>query len=489
MKKSSGKFFSIRSKLLLIFFAVILTIIANSISMYISVSGIEKAHSKVTDSIYELNNLISDKKKIDKLVELFAETKDRDYIDKLYGKIQDFKINLNNVGNYSLESQMYLKNVKNMYKFSYEKYLDELIYSVRVGDSEKINYNYLKILDISYYIEEYLNMSLKDRIVESQKINEKISKNSEIIIRNNIFTMILMIAFLGIILFINGGVLVNKITDLVYAAEKVSEGEFNIKKLSETGDDEITLLSIAFNKLIKNTSELIEKIKENANLEIELHKKEAESHKIEALLNEAELMGLQSQINPHFLFNTLNIIAKTAVIEDAEKTCKLIETVSDMFRYNLRKITETTKLREEIENIENYFFIQKNRFGKRVKYEINVSDDVLDFEIPFLTLQPIVENAFIHGIEPLEVGGKIEINIYKKEEEIFIIIKDNGLGMKKEKIYELLNSENVQKGHTTGIGFTNVKRRLEIFFKNRINIEIKSEVGVGTEFSIRIKDI
>lgn len=132
-------FFSIRSKLIFIFFAVILTIVTNSISMYISISDIEKAHSKVTDSIYNLNDLLTQKKNIDKIVELFAETKDRDYIDKLYGQIQDFEEDLINISKikFTLNTQMYLENVKNLYSDSYKKNVDELIYSIRVGDRKK----------------------------------------------------------------------------------------------------------------------------------------------------------------------------------------------------------------------------------------------------------------------------------------------------------------------------------------------------------------
>ncbi|BEP28914.1 sensor histidine kinase [Helicovermis profundi] len=484
-------FFSIRSKLIFIFFAVILTIVTNSISMYISISDIEKAHSKVTDSIYNLNDLLTQKKNIDKIVELFAETKDRDYIDKLYGQIQDFEEDLINISKikFTLNTQMYLENVKNLYSDSYKKNVDELIYSIRVGDRKRVVQNYKEVIKVSSYAEIYIEKSIKNRIVESQKINKEISEKSQFILRNNIFTMAIMIIFLGFIIFVNGVPLINKISSLVYAAEKVSDGDFEIELLSEKGNDEIKLLNIAFNKLIKNTSRLIEQIKTNANLEIELHKKDAEGHKVEALLNEAELLGLQSQINPHFLFNTLNIIAKTAIIEDAEKTCELIETVSDMFRYNLRKLGEKSTLREEINNIQNYFTIQKNRFGKRFHYSIEIKEELMSFEIPFLTLQPIVENAFIHGIEPLEIGGEISINVKNEDLKTLITIKDNGIGMSEKRINELMNSfEGDNLGHTTGIGFSNVKRRLEIFYGDRLTLNISSVVGYGTEFNIIIKD-
>lgn len=267
------------------------------------------------------------------------------------------------------------------------------------------------------------------------------------------------------------------INQLIRTAREVAIGKLDGPKLQET-NDEIGFLSKTFNSMRTELVYYVQQIKEKSEQE--------------KLLKEMELKSLQSQINPHFLFNTLNTISKSALIEGSEQVYKLIHSLSKLLRYNLGVIEKPVTLLEEINVVEQYFYIQKTRFEDRIDFIVNVSDECLSLEIPILTLQPLVENAFIHGIEPYEQKGVIEIEGYSEENFIILKIKDNGIGMDKKSIEKITDtSTNYQsmpssKGHSTGIGVRNVLKRLELFYHGREKVVIESEEGVGTTFVLML---
>lgn len=188
---------------------------------------------------------------------------------------------------------------------------------------------------------------------------------------------------------------------LVHAAKKISAGDLDAHISQMDGNDEISLLGKTFQQMMENLRILILK-----NMEI-LEK--------EKLMRELELKALQSQINPHFLFNTLNVISKLAYIEGAERTSELTVSTSNLLRYNLRKLDEPVTLRDEVEHTKEYFSIQKARFRDRITFQLDIDETCLNQVIPCLTLQPLLENAFVHGIEGMEEGAIIQLSIRPKK--------------------------------------------------------------------------
>lgn len=192
-------------------------------------------------------------------------------------------------------------------------------------------------------------------------------------------------------------------------------------------------------------------------------------------------MGLQSQINPHFLFNTLNIIARTSMFENAENTTKLILYLSAIFRYNLESQSDYITLSKEIEITEKYIYIQKYRFGDRLKFDVQCNVNTDQVYVPRFTLQPLVENAIIHGIEPKESGGSLRVKVFSKNDKIQLRIIDNGTGIPFDRKVKILNSSgDSYKGHTTGIGITNVMTRLRKYLGNDECFKIYSKERLGT---------
>ena len=229
---------------------------------------------------------------------------------------------------------------------------------------------------------------------------------------------------------------------------------------------------------------MVEGLHEKADLERRLHEEEISMVRMQRSLQEARFMGLQSQINPHFLFNALNTISRTALFEGAEGTSGLIKSLATLFRYHLRDPRKWISLAEELSILREYLSIQQYRYGERLRYRIESSVSAEDIYIPAFTLQPLVENAVKHGIEPREEGGEITVEVHRSKQQIEVLVRDTGCGMDTYQANEILSSTGKKEG--SGIGVSNVRERLALFFGGREDFLVSSEKGLGTTVTIRI---
>ncbi|MCQ6267295.1 sensor histidine kinase [Fictibacillus sp. WQ 8-8] len=252
------------------------------------------------------------------------------------------------------------------------------------------------------------------------------------------------------------------------AASEVSAGKLDGKPVLIQSNDELKLLGETFNLMRKNIRQYISEIEEKSELD--------------SLLKELELKHLQNQVNPHFLFNTLNTISRMAFFEQAEETSKLIHSVSTLLRYSLNDINQSVLLREEAKVVIEYFHIQQTRFSDRIAFHTKIDEDCTNILVPRLILQPIVENAFIHGVESMEDGGEIFLAIYTEGETIIAEVKDNGAGMPADALWKQTGSAHV--GHSTGIGLENVMRRMALFYQSENLVKIHSTPGKGTSVKL-----
>lgn len=250
--------------------------------------------------------------------------------------------------------------------------------------------------------------------------------------------------------------------------------------------DEIAVVTRAFNEMVTSLIELIGEIKSQSDLEKKLQEQELQNLTMKNFLREAELHALQSQINPHFLYNTLNAGVQLAGIEGAERTAEFIDNLAHLLRYNLKKFGGSVTLREEIDNLNRYFQILQTRFGQdRFTFIQNIDPAALVVSIPNLTLQPLVENSFIHGLEDLERPGRIELHVTDETDFVRIVIRDNGKGIPPQKLAELNSGQKVA-GHTTGIGLQNVRERLKLFFNEDGLMQIESKEDIGTTITLKL---
>ncbi len=193
-------------------------------------------------------------------------------------------------------------------------------------------------------------------------------------------------------------------------------------------------------------------------------------------LKEAQLKFLQSQINPHFLFNCLNAGVQLAEMENDEKTSIFLERMADFFRYNVKKGNEESTVGEEVEMVNNYIYILNVRFAGEINFNSYVNERALGYSMPSMILQPIVENAINHGIRGRETECAVTLEVKDGLDDVVIIIKDTGVGMTIDQINNIFrNSRNTSESGSTGIGMDNVISRLRLYFETEDVISIESE--------------
>ncbi len=208
---------------------------------------------------------------------------------------------------------------------------------------------------------------------------------------------------------------------------------------------------------------------------------------LEKNLKEMELRVLQSQVNPHFLFNALNTVARMALFEDAVHTQELVFRMTRILRFSLSRIDQLVPLREELTHVEDYLHIQKARFGERIRSRFEISPQVMDVPIPILTVQPIVENAVVRGLEPLVEGGEVAIRAWVDGDDAVVEVLDNGTGLDPARGNFLLSQAAAPSsgGHTTGLGIPNVHQRLQHYFGRHYGLAFLP-VARGTLVRIRV---
>lgn len=277
------------------------------------------------------------------------------------------------------------------------------------------------------------------------------------------------------------------LSNMAETAQLVGQGNFHVKMHDTDAQDELGTVTRAFNTMVENLDLYMARTKASMEKEQQMMERELlmENH-----LKEAQLKYLQSQINPHFLFNSLNAGAQLAMMEDAEQTGIFVEKMADFFRYNVKKGQEDATLGEELEAVDNYIYILNVRFAGDIHFSKEVDESLENVRMPSMILQPVVENAVNHGIRDIEWEGKIHLTVTGDADYIRISVKDNGKGMTQEQIEGVLSGNREhrnEEGDSTGIGMNNVISRLELYYEESGLMEINSEgEGKGTEAVIYI---
>jgi len=235
------------------------------------------------------------------------------------------------------------------------------------------------------------------------------------------------------------------------------------------------------------TRDYITATEEKRQMEEKLYRHELERAELEKRFSMAQLQLIKSQLNPHFLFNTLNMITRMAQMEEAPVTEEMLVAISSLLRYSLRTSNAFEPLEQELKVVKDYMYIQKMRFGDRIQWEINCSMDLYKEDVPVFMLQPLVENAVIHGIQEKENGGSINIRIEKRGELLWISVADTGKGMDSETLTAIRKAIET-KGTGLGIGLGNIYRRISYYYEyGKVTIDSGENSGtvVQIEFGRR----
>lgn len=317
-----------------------------------------------------------------------------------------------------------------------------------------------KVYDMQVYLHEYartlMRYSLQDGKAAYFKKVKTIRRLPLAIILSGFFLFSIMFSLSGVM----NKTLIVPIMKLVNVSKEIASNHFFIEDVTVDNQDEMGELVSAFNKMKFATGQYITTMEERRNMIDLLHQEELEKIEAEKNLETANLELLKSQINPHFLFNTLNVIAGMAKLEDADTTERMIKALSSIFRYNLKTPQSEVILSQELYVVNNYMYLQQMRFGSRIDYSIRCKVDKEVVMVPTFCFQPIIENAIIHGISKKEEGGKIFIDIKARAHNLVITIVDTGIGMSREDLDYLRSAIKEGTAGKIGIGLGNIYKRI-----------------------------
>ena len=258
-----------------------------------------------------------------------------------------------------------------------------------------------------------------------------------------------------------------RITSPIKRLEKAMEDD--AQKIVDIQDgfascDEVKSLTQHYNNMIQRVNELQE-----------------ENIEKERKVRESEIAALTSQINPHFLYNTLDTILWMAEYKDTEGVVDMVKALGHFFRLSLSDGASHVTIRDEIQHVKEYLYIQKKRYGDMLNYSFDLDENIMDVKIPKIILQPIVENAIYHGIKEMDTPGHINIKSVKEDSFIKFIISDNGVGFDVDKL-----NEQSDRLKLSGVGLKNVDERLKLHYCNKCGVKIDSKVGQGTTVVLQI---
>lgn len=295
------------------------------------------------------------------------------------------------------------------------------------------------------------------------KPQKLIYESTNLMITGNIIAIILLIVFSIIITSILSKIMVSGLEKLRANMKEVEKGNMEIM-VKSNNEDEVGALIRGFGKMILQIKTLIEDVYESRLIQ-----------------KDYEMKALQAQINPHFLYNSLSLINWMALEADQEKISKITLSLSMFYRTALNKGKNILLVRDEIKNIESYLDIQLMMHDYEFDVDIQVNNDILEYKILNLILQPLIENAIHHGID-LKTNGRGCIKIIGKKEndEILLIVLDNGVGMSKEQAESILTNK------TNGYGVKNVNERIKLYYGEQYEMKIESQIGIGTRIIITI---
>lgn len=389
------------------------------------------AYQKILENVVLLNDATERLNEVLDELELYLSQSSTRNVDHLNAKMDSLYATVNAMPTVfaTQTEQMAYNDIRNML-ISLSQCANASIKACRGRDIEKMSEEFARANSIASSVAGSINFLVFEYMTESKATYEQLVADSAAMRYATVMILaviILLISAATILILRNLTKPLSLLTEQAAVIAQYPEDEHQIDIAS---DDEVGDLAAAFNKMSKQIRRYIARLNEKANLENELRNSELKNLNTQNMLRDAELKALQSQINPHFLFNTLNCIAQTAMFEDAAETNSLIITVSNMLRYNLRRLETPVTLGEEITNLNRYICIQKLRYGDRIHFETDIDEDTLSVQIPCLTIQPIVENAVIHGFESNECGGTIRVDAHRTSAgELLICVEDDGIGM------------------------------------------------------------
>ena len=319
-------------------------------------------------------------------------------------------------------------------------------------------------------IQTYMNDYLYYESVHLSQIQSELTRELQYLIIGTIGGfMILIIAITIYTSYITDGI-TDPLTKLTNRVKDIKRGDFNQRIPVDAREIELQTLSDGFEEMVGQLNSLIQ-----------------ENKKAERRKRHAELELLQAQINPHFLYNTLDTIIWLIEADKKQESIEMVSALSDFFRFCLSRGKDVITLEEEQKHVLSYLSIQKTRYQDRMDYEVHIPESLYSYSIPKLTLQPLVENSIYHGIKLQREKGSIKVDAVDMGDKIELTVKDNGAGMSSQRLDEMRTA--METGEKIGFGLRTVHQRMQLLYGDEYGLTIASTEGVGTTITAVIPKI
>ena len=477
----------LRTKLVLVFAFTMFMVAFVNIYMHVSINNFVGTIDKVYASNVSLNQLVGTLDDVQENMFRYLNTKSTAALNDYYVSEQSYSEQISSLNDRPTDNPLKLteKNIRSI-SAEYLKLAASAVAAKRGRDVEQYRSIYSEASKLYGYLGTYINELNNARFKTNAESYNTL--RASLGYMQTFSTVILLVAITGnmFVLMLLSSTITKPLTKLARQVEQVGKGDFDIDFISVESRDEIGVLADAFNQMTDSLQEHVDQIKTRMAEESRLKETQL---RMENSLKESQLIFLQSQINPHFLYNTLNAGAQLAMMEGAEKTTLFIENLADFFRYSVKHTGQNSSLLDEISQVDAYLHIINVRFSNEIQYLKHVEGQVERVMMPGVILQPIVENAINHGLRDVKWEKRITLRVCENAEHIRVTITDNGKGMTQEEIDAVLVGQPVaiemDGQQHRGTGLKNVIERLRIYYNTHDVFEIQSSGrGRGTSVTI-----
>lgn len=380
-------------------------------------------------------------------------------------------------------SSIYLRNLISM-----NEWFEDNSYLIIIGDGESYSYEeYLKIRIMNNYISQHSRSLISSYLQYTESQYSSILDKYRLL-DTNIYLLLTMTILISMMIFkVVSDDIVNTLKALSKYAKQLSNRQWDTPDVVGDSYKELDEFTYTLNHMKNSIKRYIEKLNKTSEIESNYQKEKIKNIEKDKIIRETQLKALQMQINPHFLFNNLNTVSRMAMFEGAATTVEIVDAVSKILRFNLSQRNKFIELKDELEIVEAFSYINRIKYEDRFTIHYNIEEDLYHTKIPPMIIQLVVENSIKHGFIGINKQGKIDINIYKKEGFVVVSVEDNGEGIDKERLGKIIRGESLKDNkYSTGLGIKNIKKRLELYFDRNDLLTVESIEGVGTKVRILI---
>lgn len=328
---------------------------------------------------------------------------------------------------------------------------EQISNQIQKGDQEFENIQEKNKVFFSVYQDKY-NLGAYTLIPR-----DLLNKNQKILNENLILITLIMLAVVSISFYFVSRLLSRPLEEMTKTVKRIQSGETQLR-MENLRNDEVGELGKSFNNMLDQIEKLI-----------------ADEYENKMSLNYARYQALQAQINPHFLYNTLDTMGSIAEIQGCIQVSNLCQSLAGLFRYSLDMKNPLSTVSGELVHLKNYIYVMNVRMQNQVEYEFHIDDNVLQDTLPRISIQPLVENALNHGLKNQKGKKKVIISAGIREDDLLISVEDNGIGMSDEKIRELFSEDPGEKQKNRSIGIFNIHKRMQYLYGESYGVKIKSE--------------